>query len=167
MTLMLTFTDIYALIPYKGQGQRSQLRSLPSKIVQTFPLRTKWFNFLDALHWLDLLIYHIIYYTLWKIQNEKEWQYHSEWEYLWFASHMKYIYFIGIGFTFSLHISFYTCEWNIHCRKFGLRFQVSIMIPIFRVYAYYSSWGAMSSYNQSVIYNQWVRSNSVVIVCIR
>ncbi len=38
------------LVPHQGQSQRSTLRSLPSKIVKTFPFRTKCFHFL-TINW--------------------------------------------------------------------------------------------------------------------
>ena len=34
--------------------------------------------------------------------NELEWQYHSEWENMWFAYHLKYIFSIGMGFKFLI-----------------------------------------------------------------
>ncbi len=56
------------------------------------------------------------------------WQYHSEWEnkIMWFASHLKYIFFIGMGSTFSLNILFLfetgkpvteSLEWDLHYQK--------------------------------------------------
>ncbi len=41
------------LLPLQGQGQRSRFRSLPCKIVKTFPVLTKCFHF--------LLIYTVLY----------------------------------------------------------------------------------------------------------
>ncbi len=35
-----------------------------------------------------------------KFKMNGEWQYHSDWEYMWFASHLKYIFFTGMGLRF-------------------------------------------------------------------
>ncbi len=42
-------------------------------------------------------------YTLWKNVNEPEWQYHSEWENMGFASHLKYIFFIVLEWDLHFH----------------------------------------------------------------
>ncbi len=61
--------------------------------------------------------------TLWKILNEREWHCHSAWEKMWFASHLKFIFYVGMGFTFLLNILFLfengkpiraSSEWNFH-----------------------------------------------------
>ncbi len=89
MTLIVTFAlDLnmeqghicHDLLLPQGQGQRSRFGSLPSKIVQTFPVRTKCFHFLCS--WqsmsysriINLLIkYHMLYKYFQITQNVFFW----------------------------------------------------------------------------------------------
>ncbi len=75
----------------------------------------------NSIRTLKLRHYAIIHSE--KNLKEPEWQYHSELENMWFASHLNFFFFIGMGFTSLLHILFLfengkpvqaSSEWNFH-----------------------------------------------------